>query len=131
MAEPGVPSAMPFPARYDDTVSAQPAEREDPRPFPCPRTTHQRQRTGLLSAIGGPAGAVGTQSLNVFDLAIGRTGLLHHEAQSRGFDALAVPILDDLDSVISPVQMAARNWALAARDATHCLPRVNRPPTTG
>jgi Family of unknown function (DUF6247) len=30
MAEPGVPSAMPFPARYDDTVSAQPAEREDP-----------------------------------------------------------------------------------------------------
>jgi len=30
VAEPGVPSAVPFPARYDDTVSAQPAEREDP-----------------------------------------------------------------------------------------------------
>lgn len=29
-AEPGVPSAMPFPAPYDDSVSAQPAEREDP-----------------------------------------------------------------------------------------------------
>ena len=26
----GVPSAVPSPARYDDTVSAQPAEREDP-----------------------------------------------------------------------------------------------------
>src|SRR6266851_135085 len=26
----GVPRAVPFPARYDDTVSAQPAEREDP-----------------------------------------------------------------------------------------------------
>ena len=26
----GVPQAVPSPARYDDTVSAQPAEREDP-----------------------------------------------------------------------------------------------------
>jgi hypothetical protein len=26
----GVPRAVPYPARYDDTVSAQPAEREDP-----------------------------------------------------------------------------------------------------
>jgi Family of unknown function (DUF6247) len=30
VAESGVPSAMPFPARYDDALSAQPAEREDP-----------------------------------------------------------------------------------------------------
>jgi len=28
--EPDVPRAVPFLARYDDTVSAQPAEREDP-----------------------------------------------------------------------------------------------------
>ena len=26
----GVPGAVPYPARYDDTVSAEPAEREDP-----------------------------------------------------------------------------------------------------
>jgi hypothetical protein len=28
--EPDVPRAVPFSARYDETVSAQPAEREDP-----------------------------------------------------------------------------------------------------
>ena len=58
------------------------------------------------------------ESEHVFDLAIARTGLLHHEAQSRGFDALTVPILNDLDLSYTP----GSRWPLG----TGLLPRAMR-----
>ncbi len=36
------------------------------------------------------AGALGTQSIKVFDLAVARSGLLDHEARAGGFDAITV-----------------------------------------
>ncbi len=56
---------------------------------------HKQGRVAGENAIGGDrqfAGAIGTQSLKVFDLAIARTGLLDHEARAGGFDPLTVPI---------------------------------------
>ncbi|MGP0059410.1 MAG: FAD-dependent oxidoreductase [Beijerinckiaceae bacterium] len=55
---------------------------------------HKQGRVAGENAIGGDrqfAGAVGTQSLKVFDLAIARTGLLDHEARAGGFNPLTVP----------------------------------------
>jgi NADPH-dependent 2,4-dienoyl-CoA reductase/sulfur reductase-like enzyme len=52
---------------------------------------HKQGRVAGENAIGGDrqfAGAIGMQSLKVFDLAIARTGLLDHEARSGGFDPL-------------------------------------------
>ncbi len=47
----GVPRAVPFPARYDDTVSAQPAEREDPLdPQRILRELPGRERANFLAA---------------------------------------------------------------------------------
>jgi NADPH-dependent 2,4-dienoyl-CoA reductase/sulfur reductase-like enzyme len=57
---------------------------------------HKHGRVAGENAVGGDrrfAGAVGTQSLKVFDLAVARTGLLHHEAQAGGFDPLTIPII--------------------------------------
>lgn len=54
---------------------------------------HKQGRVAGENAVGGDrqfAGAVGTQSLKVFNLAIARTGLLDHEARSGGFDPLTV-----------------------------------------
>ena len=56
---------------------------------------HKQGRVAGENAIGGDrqfAGAIGTQSLKVFELAIARTGLLDHEARDSGFDPLTVPI---------------------------------------
>ena len=56
---------------------------------------HKQGRVAGENAIGGDrqfAGAIGTQSLKVFDLAIARTGLLDHEARAGGFNPLTVPI---------------------------------------
>jgi len=55
-----------------------------------PETKGQGRVAGE-NAIGGDrqfAGALGTQSIKVFNLAIARTGLLDHEARSGGFDPL-------------------------------------------
>jgi NADPH-dependent 2,4-dienoyl-CoA reductase/sulfur reductase-like enzyme len=56
---------------------------------------HKQGRIAGENAIGGErqfAGALGTQSLKVFDLAVARTGLLDHEALRAGFDPLTVTI---------------------------------------
>ena len=50
---------------------------------------HKQGRVAGENAIGGDrmfAGALGTQSLKVFDLAIARTGLSERDARAAGFD---------------------------------------------
>src|SRR5450432_3724507 len=54
---------------------------------------HKQGRVAGENALGGERlfpGALGTQSLKVFDLAVARTGLLEREAQAAGFDPLTV-----------------------------------------
>jgi len=54
---------------------------------------HKQGRIAGENAAGGDrqfAGALGTQSLKVFDLAIARTGLLDREARRAGFDPITV-----------------------------------------
>jgi NADPH-dependent 2,4-dienoyl-CoA reductase/sulfur reductase-like enzyme len=54
---------------------------------------HKQGRIAGENAVGGNrqfAGALGTQSLKVFDLAIARTGLLDNEARRDSFDPLTV-----------------------------------------
>jgi len=54
---------------------------------------HKQGRVAGENAVGGQrssAGAMGTQSLKVFDLAIARTGLLESEARAAGFDPLTI-----------------------------------------
>ena len=54
---------------------------------------HKQGRVAGENAIGGDrlfAGALGTQSIKVFELAVARTGLLDHEARSGGFDPLTI-----------------------------------------
>lgn len=54
---------------------------------------HKQGRVAGENAVGGQrsfAGALGTQSLKVFDLAIARTGLLESEARAAGFDPLTI-----------------------------------------
>ena len=56
---------------------------------------HKQGRIAGENALGGErqfAGAMGTQSIKVFDLAIARTGTLDHEARAGGFDPLTVAI---------------------------------------
>ncbi|CAN2536168.1 NADH+oxidase [Methylocapsa aurea] len=56
---------------------------------------HKQGRIAGENAIGGDrqfAGAAGTQSIKVFELAIARTGLLDHEARSGNFDPLTISI---------------------------------------
>lgn len=59
--------------------------------LPLGTTAHKQGRVAGENAVGGGtefAGAVGTQVVKVFDLAIARTGLLDHEAKSSGFSPL-------------------------------------------
>jgi NADPH-dependent 2,4-dienoyl-CoA reductase/sulfur reductase-like enzyme len=52
---------------------------------------HKQGRVAGENAIGGDrqfAGAIGTQSIKVFNLAIARTGLLDHEARTGDFNPL-------------------------------------------
>ena len=54
---------------------------------------HKQGRVAGENAIGGDrvfAGALGTQSLKVFDLAIARTGLSERDARQAGFDPVTV-----------------------------------------
>jgi NADPH-dependent 2,4-dienoyl-CoA reductase/sulfur reductase-like enzyme len=54
---------------------------------------HKEGRVAGENALGGQrsfAGALGTQSLKVFDLAIARTGLLEGEARDAGLDPLTI-----------------------------------------
>jgi NADPH-dependent 2,4-dienoyl-CoA reductase/sulfur reductase-like enzyme len=54
---------------------------------------HKQGRVAGENAIGGNrifAGALGTQSLKVFDLAIARTGLSERDARQAGFDPVTV-----------------------------------------
>ena len=56
---------------------------------------HKQGRVAGENAVGGErmfAGAVGTQSLKVFDLAIARTGLNMRDARYAGFDPLAADL---------------------------------------
>ncbi|MCE4226256.1 FAD-dependent oxidoreductase [Methylobacterium sp. C25] len=55
--------------------------------------SHKQGRVAGENAVGGDrmfAGALGTQSLKVFDLVIARTGLLDGEARDAGFDPFTV-----------------------------------------
>jgi NADPH-dependent 2,4-dienoyl-CoA reductase/sulfur reductase-like enzyme len=57
--------------------------------LPLGTTSHKQGRVAGENAAGGDvvfAGVVGTQVVKVFELAIGRTGLLDREAQEVGFD---------------------------------------------
>ena len=59
--------------------------------LPLGTTSHKQGRVAGENAIGGDAvfaGVVGTQVVKVFELVIGRTGLLDHEAREVGFDPL-------------------------------------------
>lgn len=56
--------------------------------LPLGTTSHKHGRAAGENAAGGDiefAGVVGTQVVKVFELAIARTGLLNHEAQTAGF----------------------------------------------
>jgi NADPH-dependent 2,4-dienoyl-CoA reductase/sulfur reductase-like enzyme len=57
--------------------------------LPLGTTSHKQGRVAGENAVGGDvafAGVVGTQVVKVFELAIGRTGLLDREARELGFD---------------------------------------------
>jgi NADPH-dependent 2,4-dienoyl-CoA reductase/sulfur reductase-like enzyme len=59
--------------------------------LPLGTTAHKQGRVAGENAVGGGAefaGALGTQVVKVFDLAIARTGLLDHEAKAAGFSPL-------------------------------------------
>lgn len=59
--------------------------------LPLGATAHKQGRVAGENAVGGDvefAGALGTQVVKVFDLAIARTGLLDHEAKAAGFSPL-------------------------------------------
>ncbi len=59
--------------------------------LPLGTTAHKQGRLAGETAVGGTrefAGAVGTQTVKVFDLAVARTGLLQREAEQAGFSAL-------------------------------------------
>lgn len=60
--------------------------------LPLGTTSHKQGRVAGENAVGGYrtfAGSVGTQVVKVFDMAIGRTGLLQAETMHAGFGAAA------------------------------------------
>lgn len=68
---------------------------EQPTYLPLGTTAHKQGRVAGENAAGGTrtvAGAVGTQVVKVFDLAIARTGLLEAEAAHAGFDPRTVGV---------------------------------------
>lgn len=61
--------------------------------LPLGTVSHKQGRIAGENAIGGKAefkGALGTQSLKLFDLVAARTGLNHRDAQMNGFDPLTI-----------------------------------------
>lgn len=66
---------------------------ERPAYLPLGTTAHKQGRVAGENAVDGQRvfeGAVGTQVVKVFDLAVARTGLLDHEARDDGFEPLTV-----------------------------------------
>jgi NADPH-dependent 2,4-dienoyl-CoA reductase/sulfur reductase-like enzyme len=64
-----------------------------PTYLPLGTTAHKQGRVAGENAVGGQAhfaGSLGTQVVNVFDLAIARTGLREEEAVAAGFAPLTV-----------------------------------------
>jgi NADPH-dependent 2,4-dienoyl-CoA reductase/sulfur reductase-like enzyme len=64
-----------------------------PMYLPLGTTSHKQGRIAAENMLGGDrlfAGSVGTQVVKLFDLAVGRTGLLEREARDACFDPLTV-----------------------------------------
>lgn len=64
-----------------------------PMYLPLGTTSHKQGRVAAEKLLGGDrlfAGSVGTQVVKLFDLAVGRTGLLEREAREAGFDPLTI-----------------------------------------
>ena len=62
--------------------------------LPLGTTAHKQGRVAGENALGGHrrfAGSLGTQVVKIFDHAVARTGLRHHEAAQAGIDPLTVP----------------------------------------
>jgi len=61
--------------------------------LPLGTTAHKQGRVAGENALGGDrrfAGSLGTQVVKVFDMAVSRTGLRHHEAAGAGYDPVTV-----------------------------------------
>jgi NADPH-dependent 2,4-dienoyl-CoA reductase/sulfur reductase-like enzyme len=66
--------------------------------LPLGTTAHKQGRVAGENAVGGErtfAGSLGTQVVKIFDLAIARTGLRHHEAAAAGLAPRTVPVTVD------------------------------------
>ena len=76
-----------------DCVETWHRVREGYTYLPLGTTSHKQGRVAGENAAGGNAafaGAVGTQVVKVFGLAIARTGLLDHEARQAGFEPVTI-----------------------------------------
>jgi NADPH-dependent 2,4-dienoyl-CoA reductase/sulfur reductase-like enzyme len=76
-----------------DCVVAHHRLLPDPTYISLGTIAHKQGRVAGENAVGGErefAGALGTQSLKIFDLAVARTGLLDHEARAAGFDPVTI-----------------------------------------
>ena len=63
--------------------------------LPLGTTAHKQGRIAGENAAGGRrefAGSIGTQVVQVFDLAVARTGLLDEEAREAGYEPLTVEV---------------------------------------
>ena len=66
--------------------------------LPLGTTAHKQGRVAGENAIGGErifAGSLGTQVVKIFDLAVARTGLRHHEAAAAGLSPRTVAVTAD------------------------------------
>ena len=66
--------------------------------LPLGTTAHKQGRVAGENAVGGErifAGSLGTQVVKIFDLAIARTGLRHHEAVAAGLAPRTVAVTTD------------------------------------
>ncbi|MDA8284952.1 MAG: FAD-dependent oxidoreductase [Actinomycetota bacterium] len=77
----------------------------EPTYLPLGTTAHKQGRVAGENAVGGDrtfAGSLGTQVVKIFDLAVARTGLRHHEAATAGFAPRTVPVIADDHKVYYP-----------------------------
>ena len=66
--------------------------------LPLGTTAHKQGRVAGENAVGGErtfAGSLGTQVVKIFDLAVARTGLRHHEAAAAGLSPRTVAVTAD------------------------------------
>jgi NADPH-dependent 2,4-dienoyl-CoA reductase/sulfur reductase-like enzyme len=71
---------------------------QQPGYLPLGTTAHKQGRVAGINAVGGDrefAGSLGTQVVQVFDLAIARTGLRHDEARHAGYAARTADVTVD------------------------------------